>query len=99
YVKIMSLHKSKGLSAKLVVVMGCVNGLVPFVNSNATPGEAAEIEEEQRRLFYVALTRTRDTLLLSSCSRVERALAWSLGMQVLGKGGRVAPCVASSFLA
>lgn len=99
YVRIMSLHKSKGLSAKLVIVMSCVDGLVPFVDRNATGSEVREIEQEQRRLFYVALTRTREVLVVSSFSKVDRALAHKLGMKVVGRRGRgPASSVASPFL-
>lgn len=99
YVRIMSLHKSKGLSAKLVIVMSCVDGLVPFVDRRATVSEAREIEQEQRRLFYVALTRTREVLVVSSFSKVDTALAHRLGMKVVrGRGGGAASSVASPFL-
>ena len=32
YVRVMSLHKSKGLTADLVIVMGCVEGLIPRID-------------------------------------------------------------------
>jgi DNA helicase-2/ATP-dependent DNA helicase PcrA len=59
YVRVMSLHKSKGLAAKLVIVAGCTQGLIPKET------EPAEKLEEQRRLFYVAVTRARQSLVLS----------------------------------
>jgi len=59
YVRVMSLHKAKGLTADLVVVQGCMEGLIPMVTDKSDL-------EEQRRLFYVAITRTKKTLVLSS---------------------------------
>ncbi|MDH5675758.1 MAG: ATP-dependent helicase [Myxococcales bacterium] len=93
-VRIMSLHKSKGLTSRVVIVTSCVQGLIPVPAAN--PAEAAAVEREQRRLFYVALTRATDTLVLSSCAGVDRALAYRLGMQVRGRA-RAVSFVASQF--
>lgn len=49
-VRIMTLHGSKGLSAQLVIVMSAVEGLIPLKSKSI---------EEQRRLFYVAITRCK----------------------------------------
>ena len=50
-VRVMSLHSSKGLSAEMIVIMSAVEGLIPL--------ESARNVEEQRRLFYVAITRCK----------------------------------------
>lgn len=50
HVRIMSLHAAKGLSAKMVIIMSAVEGLIPLNNASI---------EEQRRLFYVAITRCK----------------------------------------
>jgi DNA helicase II / ATP-dependent DNA helicase PcrA len=94
-VRVMSLHKSKGLTSKVVIVTSCVQGLIPITAPDSA--ERAVIEREQRRLFYVAMTRATDTLVLSSCRGVERALAYQLGMQVRGFAPKVT-FVASQFL-
>jgi len=39
FVRIMSLHKSKGLTAKVAIVAGCIRGLIPFQNFD--PGRAS----------------------------------------------------------
>ena len=49
-VRIMSLHASKGLSANLVIIMSAVDGFIPSRKSSIA---------EQRRLFYVAITRCK----------------------------------------
>ncbi|QQR89549.1 MAG: ATP-dependent helicase [Myxococcales bacterium] len=97
FVHIMSLHKSKGLTAKIVIVMNCVEGLVPYIDRKESQYEATLTEQEQRRLFYVAITRTSKTLVLSSCTKVEKSLAHKLGMKVRGFG-RTANAIASKFL-
>jgi DNA helicase-2/ATP-dependent DNA helicase PcrA len=58
YVRVMSLYKSKGLTADLVIVVGCIDGVIPFITQNVTAEERECELEEQRRLFYVAITRT-----------------------------------------
>ena len=80
YIRVMSLHKSKGLTADLVVVTGCIEKLLPRIDRKASPGEQAAELEEQRRLFYVALTRSRHTLILSSVTKFPRREGHRLGM-------------------
>lgn len=59
-VRIMSLHKSKGLSSPVVVIAGCIEGLLPAApDPNMTLEEQQANLEEQRRLFYVGLTRVK----------------------------------------
>lgn len=59
-VRIMSLHKSKGLSAPITIISGCVQGLLPRPpDEELTVAERAQHLEEQRRLFYVGITRTK----------------------------------------
>lgn len=59
-VTLASVHAAKGLEWPVVFVVGASDGLLP-ISMAKTP---AEIEEE-RRLFYVALTRARDLLTVS----------------------------------
>jgi superfamily I DNA/RNA helicase len=59
-VRIMSLHKSKGLSSPVVIIAGCVEGLLPTApDPDATVAENQAALEEQRRLFFVGLTRVK----------------------------------------
>jgi DNA helicase II / ATP-dependent DNA helicase PcrA len=99
YVRVMSLHKAKGLTADLVVVMGCLNGLILFIPDGLAIEEQVRAREEQRRLFYVALTRARRTLVLSSVTRLPRDLAHKMGARVHGGGVDWARTMASPFLA
>jgi ATP-dependent DNA helicase UvrD/PcrA len=61
-VSLMTLHSAKGLEFDAVYLAGLEEGLLP--HSRAINGSAAELEEE-RRLFYVGMTRARQSLLLS----------------------------------
>jgi len=59
-VRIMSRHKSKGLSSPVVIIAGCVEGLLPTANDpELTAVQNAAALEEQRRLFFVGLTRVK----------------------------------------
>lgn len=97
YVRVMSLHKSKGLTADVVVVVGCIEGLIPFVTGH-TDIEQNRSLEEQRRLFYVAITRSRNVLVLSSITQLQRDLAHRMGAHVSGGGATHAHTIASRFL-
>lgn len=59
HIRIMSLHASKGLSAKFVVLCSMIDHLMPFLPSDLTKEEVAHQIQEQRRLFYVAITRCK----------------------------------------
>jgi superfamily I DNA/RNA helicase len=59
-VSLTTMHAAKGLEFRVVFVVGMEEGLVPF--SFGSPGED---DAEERRLFYVAMTRARDRLFLT----------------------------------
>jgi ATP-dependent DNA helicase UvrD/PcrA len=86
FVRVMSLHKSKGLTSKVVFVAGCIEGLVPTLTREGTPQQQQSELEEQRRLFYVAITRAKELLVLSSVIRLQRDLAFRIGARVIGYG-------------
>jgi superfamily I DNA/RNA helicase len=65
-IQVMSLHKSKGLTRDVVIVAGCMAGTLPSVDPDDPPEEQAKQLEEQRRLFYVAITRATSVLVISS---------------------------------
>lgn len=58
-VKLMTLHASKGLEFSHVFITGVNNGLIPLM------GKSFEEEEEERRLFFVGITRAKECLELS----------------------------------
>jgi superfamily I DNA/RNA helicase len=62
-VRVMSLHKSKGLSSPYVFIVGCVEGLLPSrPDASLTAPERQAKLEEDRRLFYVGITRVKADL-------------------------------------
>ncbi|MGB7217804.1 MAG: ATP-dependent helicase [Vicinamibacterales bacterium] len=88
FVRVMSLHKSKGLTSTLVVIMGCIEGAMPRIDFDSSQAEQRRSLEEQRRLFYVAVTRTTDSLVLSSVTHIPPQEAFQMGIAV-GPAGRV----------
>jgi len=63
-VRLMTIHASKGLEFDTVVISGLEQDLFPHARMNEERVSAEESEEE-RRLFYVALTRARKKLYLT----------------------------------
>jgi DNA helicase-2/ATP-dependent DNA helicase PcrA len=57
----MTLHAAKGLEFPIVFITGCENGYIPFLREKEKNPDL----NEERRLFYVAVTRARDQLYLS----------------------------------
>jgi DNA helicase II / ATP-dependent DNA helicase PcrA len=68
-----TLHAAKGLEWERVFLMGVSDGILPLEN-NTTTGDQASIDEE-RRLFYVGITRAKSDLRLSYRGKASRFLA------------------------
>ena len=62
-VTLMTVHSAKGLEYKYIYIVGCEENLFPSQRAMETPDGL----EEERRLFYVALTRAKQSAMLSYC--------------------------------
>lgn len=71
-VSLMTMHASKGLEFKVVFIAGCENGYIPSARSEK---EDEKNIEEERRLFYVAMTRAKKHLFFT----------WSTKRNIYGK--------------
>jgi DNA helicase-2/ATP-dependent DNA helicase PcrA len=89
-VRIMSLHKSKGSSSPIVVIAGCVDGLLPAKPEPGTSTAERQAQlEEQRRLFYVGITPVKaapsanwpGSLLITGSQSMTLADAMQSGIQ------------------
>ncbi|MCG8472989.1 MAG: UvrD-helicase domain-containing protein [Desulfobacterales bacterium] len=80
-IQIMTLHASKGLEFPVVFIAGCEEGNIPFAPEYDDPSDL----DEERRLFYVAMTRAKTQLFLSHAAKRLRF-------------GEFKPCLPSSFL-
>ena len=64
-ITLMTLHTAKGTEFPVVIIMGMEHGTFPIWRSNESLGEI----EEERRLFYVGMTRAQSRLYLTSVRR------------------------------
>jgi DNA helicase II / ATP-dependent DNA helicase PcrA len=97
-VRIM-IYKSKDLTARLVVIAGCVAGILPTIDGDEPHHEQERQRQEQRRLFYVGITRTTETLVLNSSTRMPLAMAYTMRMPLLARQGGDAVLQASPLMA
>ena len=79
-VTLITMHSCKGLEFPHVFIVGMEDGLLPHSRSK-TEGTL----DEERRLFYVAITRAQETLTMSHCTGRKRY-------------GQTLPCSPSPFL-
>jgi DNA helicase-2/ATP-dependent DNA helicase PcrA len=67
-VKLMTVHASKGLEFPVVIMPACENLIFPMNNKADTP-EKVEGLEEERRLFYVGMSRSMMNLIVTHARR------------------------------
>lgn len=69
HLSISTMHLAKGLEFRAVAVMACDDEIIPLQERIQTVGDDADLQEvydTERHLLYVACTRARDHLLMSS---------------------------------
>jgi len=81
-VAVMTMHAAKGLEFPVVFIAACEQDLIPLNRQGADPADVAE----ERRLFYVAMTRAMEHLYLT---RAKNRSVY----------GKIMPRVLSPFLA
>ena len=58
-VQLLTMHGAKGLEFKIVIIIEAIEGIIPHKK-----GKYKENIEEERRLFYVAITRAKEHLYI-----------------------------------
>jgi superfamily I DNA/RNA helicase len=87
HARIMSLHSSKGLSAKLVILTSTIDSLMPYIPKNSPEDEMESVIQEGRRLLYVAITRCKSSdnyegrLVISSFLSITGIEALQMGLR------------------
>jgi len=75
-VTLLTLHAAKGLEFPVVFLVGCESGLLPLrlpgAATRLTPDELAAAEAEERRLFFVGITRAQRRLYLTHAAKRYR---------------------------
>ncbi|MBN1653554.1 MAG: DEAD/DEAH box helicase [Deltaproteobacteria bacterium] len=77
HVSISTMHLAKGLEFRAVAVMACDDEVIPLQERIETVGNAADLQEvynTERHLLYVACTRARDYLLVTSVAPASEFL-------------------------
>ncbi|RZB35024.1 MAG: hypothetical protein SRB1_00792 [Desulfobacteraceae bacterium Eth-SRB1] len=64
-VALMTMHAAKGLEFPVVFIAGCENNFIPLQRSKEKPVDL----DEERRLFYVAMTRAKERLYLTRAKK------------------------------
>jgi superfamily I DNA/RNA helicase len=86
--QVCTLWGAKGVTADHVYILGVCGEAIPGQRRPEYPGTELDYSEEQRRLFYVSITRSKRTLVLSRALRIRRGEAQQLGLAVGAAGGR-----------
>jgi len=84
--QITTLWGAKGMTAEHVYILGLCDEAIPGKRRPEYPGTDGEYAEEQRRLFYVSLTRSKRTLVLSRATKIHVGMARDLGLSVAANG-------------
>jgi len=77
HVSISTMHLAKGLEFRVVAVMACDDEIIPLQERIETVGEDSDLQEvydTERHLLYVACTRARDHLLITSAGPASEFL-------------------------
>ena len=77
YISLSTMHLAKGLEFRAVVVMACDDEIIPSQERIETVADNADLEEvynTERHLLYVACTRARDHLLVTSVAPASEFL-------------------------
>ena len=95
-INIMTIYGAKGLTSHTVILTSLINGLLP-VNPNPQTTEDKEKLDEERRLLYVALTRAKKQLIISSFRKVTQTENQRLRLG-LRSSGRYCSTQSSKFI-
>jgi superfamily I DNA/RNA helicase len=80
--QVTTLWGAKGVTAEHVYILGVCKEALPGERRDEYPGTDADYVDEQRRLFYVSITRAKKTLVISRALKVGRGAAMQLGLTV-----------------
>lgn len=81
-VSVATMHLAKGLEFRAVAVVACDEDVIPSIERIESVGDEAELEDvyhTERQLLYVACTRARERLLISSSGETSEFLEDLLG--------------------
>jgi superfamily I DNA/RNA helicase len=97
-IRIMSLHKSKGLTSRCAIIAGANAGVIPNIDPSLSGETLLRDLEEQRRLMYVSMTRATETLVISYTAKMSLKNAMKMKAMVTRNIGAEVLVQASPFL-
>ncbi len=97
-ITVSTLWGAKGVTADHVYILGLFREALPGQRRNEYPGTDDEYFEEQRRLFYVSITRAKETMFLSRPLKINRSDAAKLGIELVSGSDQWPIVEASPFL-
>ncbi len=97
-IHISTMWGAKGVTAEHVYILGLFKEAVPGTRRSEYPGTDDEYFEEQRRLFYVSITRAKQTMVLSRPVKINRNEAARMGVALLDGSNPYPFLEASPFL-
>jgi DNA helicase-2/ATP-dependent DNA helicase PcrA len=97
-IQVATLWGAKGVTADHVYAIGLCDEAIPGTRRDEYPGTDRDYEEEQRRLFYVSITRSKRTLVLSRGEGIRPGDALRLGLTVTPTSRYWATLTMSRFL-
>ncbi len=98
HLEVATLWSAKGVTADHVYVLGVNDEMIPGTRRLDYPGTDLEYLNEQQRLFYVTITRSKDTLVLSRSHKIKQGDAGPLGVTVKNPTNRWPELEMSTFV-
>ena len=81
-VQVATMWGAKGVTAEHVYLLGTCDEAIPGRRRDEYPGTEEDYLEEQRRLFYVSITRSKKTLVISRATSAATGEAMRMGLAV-----------------
>lgn len=88
-IQVATLWGAKGVTSEHVYVLGACDEAIPGRRRDEYPGTDDDYIEEQRRLFYVSITRSKQTLVISRATGASTSEAMRMGLAVEPNRNRV----------
>ena len=95
--EVATLWGAKGVTAEHVYILGACEETIPGKKREEYPGTELEFIDEQKRLFYVSITRTKRTLVLSRPRFIGHGEACQLGFAIGSSSGTAVTLHMSRF--
>lgn len=94
--QVATLWGAKGVTAEHLYILGVCKEALPGERRDEYPGTDADYVDEQRRLFYVSITRAKKTPVISRALKIGRGPAKQIGQHLLAAARGAVGCTPRS---